>query len=74
MKKFAVSLFALAAISGAAFAAADDHARAFDYTPSMVGSADTSSKAGSVDTSALSTMGSIDKSDKPNYINGSQLR
>ena len=65
MKKFAVSLFALAAISGAAFAAADDHARAFDYTPSNVGSADTS---------ALSTMGSIDKSDKPNYINGSQLR
>ncbi len=65
MKKFAVSLFALAAISGAAFAAADDHARAFDYTPS---------KAASVDTSALSTMGSIDKSDKPNYINGNQLR
>ena len=65
MKKFAVSLFALAAISGAAFAAADDHARAFDYTPS---------EAGSVDISALSAMGSIDKSDKPDYINGNQLR
>jgi hypothetical protein len=67
MKKFAVSLFALAAISGAAFAAngADNNAPAFDYTPS---------KAGSADTSALSTMGSIDKSDKPHYINGNQLR
>ncbi len=65
MKKFAVSLIALAAISGAAFAAADDHARAFDYTPS---------KVGSVHTSALSTMGTINKSEKPNYINGSQLR
>ncbi len=66
MKKFAVSLIALAAISGAAFAAADDRARAFDYTTSMAGSVDTNA--------AADVVTKVEGSDIPNYINRSQLR
>ena len=65
MKKFAISLFALVAISGAAFAAADDNVPAFEHNSFV---------AGTVDTSALASVVMRKDSNVPNYINQSQLR
>ncbi len=65
MKKFAVSLFALVAISGAAFAAADDNVPAFEHDRVVVGS---------VDTNALADFNMDKDAGIPNYINRSQLR
>jgi hypothetical protein len=72
MKKFAVSLFALAAISGAAFASngADNNVPAFDHTPG----AKMSVYSNSVDGHALAVSGQDKISEIPNYINRSQLR
>ena len=72
MKKIAVSLIALAAISGAAFAAdgADNNVPAFDHNPG----GNVSTGVESVDTSALADAAAENGSDIPNYINRSQLR
>ncbi len=70
MKKFAVSLIALAAISGAALAqGSQNHVPAFDHNPQFVGVTQTV-----VDTDALAVIGSDARSERPNYINGNQLR
>ena len=71
MKKFAVSLIALAAISGATFAAdgADNNVPAFDHTPSKVVASQTV-----VDAEAFAVVRKDAGSERPNYINGSQLR
>ncbi len=70
MKKFAVSLVALAAISGAALAqGSQNHVPAFDHNPQFVGVTQTV-----VDTDALAVIGSDARSERPNYINGNQLR
>ena len=72
MKKIAVSLIALAAISGAAFAAdgADNNVPAFDHNPGS----NVSTGIESTDTSALAAGAAEKGSDIPNYINRSQLR
>jgi hypothetical protein len=70
MKKFAVSLIALAAISGAALAqGSQNHVPAFDHNPQAVGASQTV-----VDADALAVIGSDARSERPNYINGNQLR
>ena len=72
MKKIAVSLIALAAISGAAFAAdgADNNVPAFEHNPGN----SVSTGIESTDTSALAAGAAKSGSDIPNYINRSQLR
>ena len=72
MKTISLSLIALAAIAGAAFAAdgADNNVPAFDHTPGN----NVSTGTVSADTSALADVSAKDGSDIPNYINRSQLR
>jgi hypothetical protein len=69
MKKFVMIVAALGAFSGAAFAAADDHAKAFDYTPSFM-SVKSGSNAMAINTDALK----VSNQEIENYINRSQLR
>jgi hypothetical protein len=66
MKKIAISLFALAAATGTAFAAADDHVKAFEHNPPVV--------AETIDANPLAEMIANGGSDIPNYINRAQLR
>ena len=69
MKKFVMIVAALGVFSGAAFAAADDHAKAFDYTPSfMTVKSESNALAVTTDASKVSTQ------EIENYINRSQLR
>lgn len=72
MKKIAVSLIALAVISGAAFAAdgADNNVPAFEHNPGN----HVSTAIKSADTSALADAAAKSGSEIPNYINRSQLR